>query len=212
MEERQRNFLAATAKRRAEEKQETERLQRLRAAGITDTSEYRPSDWSAPVGADVQAVAELLTVRSTGVAPRCQSSRIGGGCSEADAAQEADEVMAAIRASVAEEELHAAAEVEGDALVVELVGAGLDAEAFSTSTEATQAEDAAGLEEEPDGGRHARASGLGSELLARLATLEASALAQRGGLVEWAWSSRYFRGRRPSRSRRRCGRGVVSSR
>ena len=83
-----------------------------------------PSDWSAPVGADVQAVAELLTVRSTGVAPRCQSSRIGGGCSEADAAQEADEVMAAIRASVAEEELHAAAEVEGDALVVELVGAG----------------------------------------------------------------------------------------
>ena len=150
MEERQRNFLAATAKRRAEEKQETERLQRLRAAGITDTSEYRPSDWSAPVGADVQAVAELLTVRSTGVAPRCQSSRIGGGCSEADAAQEADEVMAAIRASVAEEELHAAAEVEGDALVVELVGAGLDAEAFSTSTEATQAEDAAGLEEETD--------------------------------------------------------------
>ena len=72
MEERQRNFLAATAKRRAEEKQETERLQRLRAAGITDTSEYRPSDWSAPVGADVQAVAELLTVRSAGVAPRCQ--------------------------------------------------------------------------------------------------------------------------------------------
>ena len=43
-------------------------------------------------------------------------------------------MMAAIRASVAEEELHAAAEVEGDALVVELVGAGLDAEAFSTST------------------------------------------------------------------------------
>ena len=34
MEERQRNFLAATAKRRAEEKQETERLQRLRAAGM----------------------------------------------------------------------------------------------------------------------------------------------------------------------------------
>ena len=33
---------------------------------------------------------------------------------------------------------------------------------------------------------HARASGLGSELLARLAALEASALAQRGGLVEWA--------------------------
>ena len=131
MEERQRNFLAATAKRRAEEKQETERLQRLRAAGITDTSEYRPSDWSAPVGADVQAVSELLTVRSAGVAPRCQRSRNGGGCSEADAAQEAAESMAAVRASVAEEELLVAAEVEGDALVVELVGAGLDTEAFA---------------------------------------------------------------------------------
>ena len=43
------------------------------------------------------------------------------------------------------------------------------------------------MEEETDGGMHARASGLGSELvLARLAALEASALAQRGGLVEWA--------------------------
>ena len=56
---------------------------------------------------------------------------IGGRCSEADAAQEADEAMAVIRASIAEEELHAAAEVEGDALVVELVGAGLDTEAFA---------------------------------------------------------------------------------
>ena len=91
--------------------------------------------------------------------------------------------MAVIRASIAEEELHAAAEVEGDALVVELVGAGLEADAFSTG--GAQATAVAGMEEEADGNTRAGADGLSAELLARLATLEASALAQRSGLVEW---------------------------
>ena len=68
------NFLAAPALARQREKEETERVQRLREAGVTNPEEFLPEDWAEPVGEDVQVVPELLADRAAGGVPRSKKA------------------------------------------------------------------------------------------------------------------------------------------